>query len=321
MPPTSDARTSRVRLLAKVLGTSHRYGKLRAFTLSVSIIALFAVPLGGLARFDVWGGDHWALGEPASPPKAFFAVLAGIVAFYGVTFVVNIFLGRLFCGWGCPIGELSRLGDALAAQRTPVRGFRDRLRSPWIRGGIFSTLLSASVLAWWVSPRVFVDGSAAEILSTLGVLAALVGATYLHARYWRWRFCRQVCPIGLYYSVVTSKRTYGIAFHDELGTCKDCDLCAQVCPALLDPRHLDSVRTDVGGLAVEGLPASSHCLRCGDCVRTCEWVFRKEPAQNCPLRFDIAELGRPITRLQAVEHGRPVEQERRAQEKSEAAKN
>lgn len=280
---------ARERLLAKLVGVRHRYGLLRAVTESFSLVVLFAVPLTGVARLDLWGGDHFALGKPADGPTAFFAVAGGIAAFYALTFIVNLFLGRLFCGWGCPVGQLSRFGDDLAvAKRTGKRRLRAVARS-----STFATLLGVSILLWWVSPRVMVHGSALAISVTLGALVALLFAMGIHAHFWRWAFCRRVCPIGLYYSVVTAKRTYGIAFHQALATCKDCGLCANVCPVHLDPRHLELPQNEIGGLAADGLPASSHCLRCGDCVRTCEWVFRNEPRERCPLRFGVAELGRP----------------------------
>ena len=43
------------------------------------------------------------LGRKANPLEGFVAIVVGIVAFYFVTFVLNAVVGRLFCGWGCPV--------------------------------------------------------------------------------------------------------------------------------------------------------------------------------------------------------------------------
>jgi ferredoxin-type protein NapH len=271
----------REKLLEKRRTRKHRYRFYRAATIAVSLAVLFAVPLLGLARFDGWGGEHRMLGRRVGPVEGVFAVLVGIAACYLVTFLLNIFLGRMFCGWGCPVAQVSRFGE-----EWEIAGKTGRRRVAGLFRAVgFAVVLAASVLLWWVSPRVAFEGSVRARAIAGGVFAALVAGALLHGRFWRWDFCRRVCPIGLYYSVVALEKARGIVFDDSKGDCKDCRVCELVCPVAVDPRNLAEARSGIGGLAIDGLPAANHCLRCGDCVELCEFVFKDEPEAAVPMRF------------------------------------
>ena len=302
MTPAERVRKLRQSLLAKVTKIPHRYAKIRGATMAITIGVLFAVPLSGLARFDAWAGDHVVLFEPASPGEALVAVILGIGAFYLVTFLLNLFLARFFCGWGCPIAQVNRFSE----QRRQ-RG-RGRLELGISLG--FEGLLALSVLLWWVSPRVSWDGSVAAVGLAFAALAALVVSLELHGKYWSWQFCRKLCPIGLYYSVVTAKESYGIVFDAARETCKECDLCDHICPVQIHPRTLETIRDDIGGLAIDGLPETNHCLRCGDCVQACEWVFRKEDPALVPLSFGVSTVGSSPARGRASEAEAPTKRSR-----------
>lgn len=281
--PASQPLSRRGRLLEKIFGWGHRYQAYRAGTLALTLVVLFAVPLLGLARFDLWGGDHWMLGHRANALEGLIAIIVGIIAFYFVTFVLNAIVGRLFCGWGCPVAQVARFGEEVEIARKRQKGGAQALA----KAISFGAALSASVMLWWVSPRVLLEGSALELASTVAVFVGLVAATYLHGRYLRWAFCKKACPIGLYYSFVAPDKIYGIVFDDTARTCKDCKACELVCPVDLDPRHLADPKVGIGGLAVDGLPSENHCLRCGDCVSACEYIFREERGSRIPLLFGL----------------------------------
>ena len=211
------------------------------------------------------------------------AVFIGILAFYTITFALNAAMGRVFCGFGCPIGQASRLGDDVEiAQETG----EDR-RAVVGRAAAFALALAAGIALWFVSPRVFVEGSARAIATTLAGVAALSGAVYLHGRHWRWRFCQDFCPIGIYYSAVQTDHGFGIHFDAASGTCKECDVCSVACPVGLDPRDLTKMKESVGGIALDGFPDQNYCLTCGECVRACEHQFRKEGRGLVPLRLSF----------------------------------
>jgi polyferredoxin len=250
----------------------HTFGRVRVATQLLTIALLIALPSLGLARFDFWRGHHLALREPTSGFMAVGWVGVAIVGFYVLTFLLNAFLGRVFCGFGCPIGEASRLADQVQAARKP----RAR-RVAYAMAAGHSLLLAAAVLLWWVDPRVLLEGSLQEVAITLASLLAVAGVILLHGKYWRWKFCVQYCPIGLYYSAVQTDHGFGVQF--DAKACDDCAVCTRVCPVGLDPKNLSAPLSNRGGLAVDDFPGAHHCLTCGDCVRACEKVTsRKNPA-------------------------------------------
>lgn len=104
----------------------------------------------------------------------------------------------------------------------------------------------------------------------------LVRLAVLHARGWRWNFCRKLYPIGLDHSVVQTGGLVRIHFDERLA-CTDCKACSGICPLHLDPRHLDHLLDSPGGLAFSVMPAANHCLSCGACLEVCEHMARKEP--------------------------------------------
>jgi polyferredoxin len=262
---------------------------------------LCGVPLLGLARFDLWTGRHLMARHPVGPVYGIGAVLMGILSFYVVTFVVNAFLGRVFCGFGCPVGQASRLGDDVEAAGESGKG----RRAAEVRAIAFAVTLAAALALWLVSPRVLVEGSARAIAGTLGVVAALSGAIYLHGRFFRWRFCEAYCPIGIYYSAVQTSHGFGVHFDAAKHTCTACGGCQLVCPVGLDPRDLTRPKNDLGGLAIDGFPQANHCLTCGECVRACEHRFRRQGRALVPLRLSTHASPSPSAGMPA-ESARPT---------------
>ncbi len=230
--------------------------------MTLTLAALALVPLVGLARVDLATGGHRAFFASVDLFHGLIAVSVAVFGFYLFTFNVNLVAGRMFCGWGCPVGQLNRLTDAFVAQRTR--------RSRWMWGGAlggFAVLLSLSILLWWTS----LGG-----LGALAALAVMVGAAVVFGRAWGWSFCRRVCPIGLYYSVVQTKRPLGILF--DSSRCLDEGACVRACPVDLDARDLAAEKHGIGGFAIDGLKENSHCLRCGACVEACEIATSKMDA-------------------------------------------
>ncbi|MDX1682448.1 MAG: 4Fe-4S binding protein [Phycisphaeraceae bacterium] len=280
MPSSPDIR---LKVLRPLRLKSHRYDWLRAAGMTVSIATLAVVPLLGIARVDLYGGEHWLMGEPAPLKHALGGVILGIAAMYVVTFLANLAAGRLFCGWGCPVGQVSRFGEATAApgQKLPAKIWAH------LKGAAFSAALVISVMAWWTDLSVLVAGDPTALAIGWSTLAIGVGGAFAHGRWWRWEFCKQACPIGLYYSFVAPAQWYGIQFDNRADTCIDCDACDHVCPVDLRPRELHEPIPARGGVSIHDAPGRNHCLECGDCVRACEWMIEKRGHQPVPLKLGI----------------------------------
>lgn len=247
--------------------------------MALTIAIVYAVPLARLARFDLWDGRHLAGGSRTNFVYGFGAVFLAVVGFYLLTFIINAIVGRLFCGFGCPVGHMSRLSDELEIAASTGK---KRLGAE-ARAIGFALALGGAAFLWFVDPHVFLEGSRRAILVSVGGLAAVTATIYLLGRYVRWGFCRGYCPIGIYYSAVQTAHSFGIHFDEVSGECKECDVCTQACPVGLHPRDLGRPLNDVPGIAIDGFPEANHCLTCGECVRACEGVFKKQLDVIVPL--------------------------------------
>lgn len=275
----SKLANKRLKVLRQLRRVVHRYDVRRLLSISGSLAALFVVPLSGLARVDLWRGDHALLFRSVPFEHGLAGVIVGICVMYVVTFLVNVIGGRLFCGWGCPVGQISRFGEAVD---TPGSSHLQRLLTS-AEGAAFSALLVLSIFAWWVDLRVFWGGSPDALLVAWSLLIVSVGLTYAHGRWWRWGFCMSTCPIGLYYSFVSPAKWFGVHFRNQNSSCIECNACDNVCPVHLPPRDLMASSGERPGFSIADAPGRNHCLECGDCVRACEWMITKTGGDEVPL--------------------------------------
>ena len=293
-----DAQTKRrLKLLKSLRREGHRYDLRRIAGMALTLGVLFAVPLSGVARVDLWRGRHALLFEAVPFKHGLAGVIVGICAFYVLTFLVNVVGGRLFCGWGCPVGQISRFGEIVDSPGLkPPQRWRAR-----VEGGLFSTALVLSVFAWWVDLRVFVLGTPTEAAIAWGTLLLSVAATYAHGRWWRWGFCMTTCPIGLYYSMVSPARWFGVHFRNQEATCVECNACDNVCPVDLKPRELMEPTGPRPGLSIVDAPGRNHCLECGDCVRACEWIIARQGPDHGPVPLLMSFFDGPQRIAEAAE--------------------
>lgn len=277
---------ARERVLAGIWKRGARYKRRRVVVITLSLAVLVAIPLTGLARVDLWAGHHLLLGERATFIGALKGVIVAIASLWGTTFVVNTIVGRFFCGWGCPVGYVSRLGEEVEREKQRRR----RVVQHLLGAGFVGTFVAA-VMLWWVDPRVMVDGSWTARGVVFGVFLALSFGGFLHAFLWRFLFCLRVCPIGLYYRYVTSKAPVGIQFAEIPDPCIQCGACEKVCPVNLDPKRLGDVLTVVSTDPSDATAryGDAECLRCGDCVEACRMIFSTKPEVTPPLRFGATD--------------------------------
>lgn len=277
------SRSDRVRVLAAVAQRGGSFRVIRVAVITASLAILLAVPLLGVVRIDLWRGQHVLLGEEVGIIAALQGFVVTLAVIYGATFISNAIVGRFFCGWGCPVGFVSRFAEDVARNK-PTR----KKIVHHVLGAAFVATFIVAVMAWWVDLRVMWEGSTTARLVTVGTFGVLWLGGLGHAFVWRFGFCMNLCPIGLYYRYVTSVAPVGIVFHEDPDPCTGCRSCERVCPVNLNPKVLGKpvesldFNDDDGPIPRYG---DAECLRCGDCIEACRLTFKKRPDAVPPLRF------------------------------------
>ncbi len=231
-----------------------------------------------------------------------------ILALGALTLVISLLLGRVFCGWVCPLGAtFDAWGWILKRMRVPIEG-----PSPgWFRakyylllailvfaviGGVsplmgfdpivLITRTAATVfnpfwrksneVAWSVGGPVGPHGYLVDTATLILFLAIMAGTTKL-SRIW----CRAVCPLGAYLAVMSR---HSALRRDTIG-CVRCNICARNCPT--------------GAISFENpeIYTESECIKCFAC------------SQECPVDANFFTLKNPIPAV-AYAH-QPVQLERR----------
>jgi polyferredoxin len=168
------------------------------------------------------------------------------------TLILTLVLGRVWCGWVCPMGTVlywTRFKGAIE------RG--ERLSGRWwaVKYVLLVLILAAVLLGLvppvldWMSENAVASGTAITLL-----LAASVGLNLVADLFW----CRYLCPLGgalaLLARVAPMRRVVRREGHAQ---CNDCSACVDACPmGCIDPRH--GFVNDPGG-----------CTVCVDCLPAC----------------------------------------------------
>jgi len=225
-------------------------------------------PVNGFLELDPLVG----LATTLATGKLFKGLALGLF-----TVVVTALLGRVFCGWFCPLGTLQQAVGWVASRRRPLQarlganrhrpsqGFKVLLLVAFLAASALGVvqigLLDPLVLLTRAVDLVVVplaDRAAGVLfsaprvtLTAVGVVSVLVAI--FAAAAWRPRFfCRFVCPTGALLSLLSRWAPARVGRYGA--TCTSCGLCDRDCEGACDPA---------------GRIRTAECLVCWNCVADC----------------------------------------------------
>lgn len=202
----------------------------------------------------------------------------------------TLLLGRVFCGWLCPLGGLPAMLDSLRLRRSrskPLKRNALRNRGP---GGLYSFLRShryywlflilllvalRSNLPLFLTPYNVVSRETARWF--LGFLpwmltAIVVIGVVLFPRFW----CAYLCPTGVFLSLLSLFRRWKFNIDPS---CTRCGRCEVICPTR--------------AIAPENGEVGEECILCGRCWEKCPAdAVTWGASRRSPQREDISRPGR-----------------------------
>jgi ferredoxin-type protein NapH len=235
-------------------------------TVQLTTLALIASPLLGMTFFrgNLAAADLFGL--PLADPLAFLQALIGgkvfVLSYLGSALLVTAFYfilgGRSFCGWICPVGLITELGNKLRCRLGSGEATLPLVTSRWSLGLVlFAVAVTGIPLFEVLSPIGIISRAIAFVsLMPLLVLAAvLLLEIAVSRRVW----CRSLCPLGGFYSMLGRFSPVRVGFIEN--RCTHCDDCLRVCPVeeVLAPPLERGARQVTAG----------DCSRCLACVDSC----------------------------------------------------
>ncbi|MFT7669095.1 MAG: polyferredoxin [Planctomycetota bacterium] len=281
--------------IGRMRGKGHRYMWVRWVVAVISTVLVALLPITGVLRFDMWGGNHVVLGEHVDFTTAakFFAY-----PFLAVNILIVLTtrtLGRYLCGFACPYGALARLREWL---RFHTKEPQKRILVECLMLFICA-LLAAIVFTFWVDWRVFIEGETMALALAVGFLFSMFGGLYGLLRFLGMGFCRGWCPSGVYFAIIGPETLNGVEFENP-ENCTECGACDKVCPVDLKPREMSGGEHREGiGFYADGMSNFANCLRCGDCINACEGMTDRFEKPT-PLRMGSLPEGARDVREAAV---------------------
>jgi len=198
------------------------------------------------------------------------ASMGGVLQVWGILLLFGLLLGRMICGWGCPVGLLQ---DLLA--KIPAPKFKKNKATYYLSylkyfiGAVFvlaiplfSSLVYDQELAAfcvyicpvWILEGDFLSailsGNADNILALFAegkfyILLMLIGGSIIIYR----PFCRFICPLGAFYGLFNKVSLFGMKI--DVQKCVNCSACIKACP--MDCKTI----------------GDRECISCGKCRQAC----------------------------------------------------
>ncbi|MDD5309851.1 MAG: 4Fe-4S dicluster domain-containing protein [Deltaproteobacteria bacterium] len=220
--------------------------------LLVAFAAYLVWPVGAWPGEALFKVDAVAVAGAALAHRAVFLSIAFAAGLIALTF----FLGRVFCGWACPLGCVVDAVDFVAGRRVRAASARRvkyhvlTITAGFAAAGVaIAFLLDPMSLAARIGT--IASPSRSSLVSAVALAVALVA---VEVGLGRRGFCRVLCPLGALLGCVARVSPFG----REIGaSCTHCGACTTACRAAA-----------IGGTSADFI--RSECVHCYDCAAACQ---------------------------------------------------
>jgi ferredoxin-type protein NapH len=232
----------------------------------VAVLLLIASPLAGLAFFNGNLAAADLIGIPLADPLAAVQVALAsrviVPGFVASALAVAMFYlllgGRTFCAWICPVYLLTELADGIRRRLgTGGRTAPLELKRWLLLLVIVATTLSGLPIFEILSPIGMVGRAVA--FGGYAAIVCLLGLVLIEVVFARRLWCRSLCPLGGFYSLLGAYSPTRIGFYPS--RCTACGECLQACPV----EEVLEAPLNRGETSVR----SGDCTRCGACMDAC----------------------------------------------------
>jgi ferredoxin-type protein NapH len=199
-------------------------------------------------------------------------IVNGSLVVFAVMFLTSLVLGRLWCGWVCPMGGLAEI--AFAANNRPVNG----KKIDWIKWAIWFPWLA--IIVWAAASAggyrqvnfsldtvggISVAGDADRPILAAYIIYYLVVGLFLALSIFvgKRAGCHTICWMAPFMVLGRKIRNLfgwpSLRLVADPGQCTSCKTCTAGCPMSLD----------VNGMVQLKAMENSECILCGSCVDGC----------------------------------------------------
>jgi polyferredoxin len=249
----------------------------RRTTQIVTLVLLCAIPIFDIFRFDVnnlelylfrqlWSfapkGDYVSGAGGNAMNFVFKAVLPAWFLLLTVP-LWGAVIGRLACGWFCPMGAMLEAGDWFARNiKRIVKGGVNILRSLLTIQLLVVCLLAIGLFlsSYFIQPEEILRQVTTFNISPSLLAATIANATVIFIAYTFLRrlFCSYVCLGAIFQMVpaVASPISFRVRFDRKRARlCTNCKACETECFMGIRPRTMKKV--------------DPKCVACGNCITAC----------------------------------------------------
>lgn len=189
--------------------------------------------------------------------------LMGVMVFVASTLGFVLVLGRVLCGFACPMGLAQDVMHKIR-QATKVEGI-----------AMTERMYQALVPIRWVMLLLmiglsFVGGNFCNFCPAIALTPVAAGLSVslyasgflmvfvLIASFFKRRFFCTICPLGYLMGLAHSVQPFRIK--KDCTACTECGACYEACPMGIKQLYTEREQTDVTDIS---------CIMCGECVRCC----------------------------------------------------